>query len=423
MTPTPFQRALYRLLALALLAHVFASGAVLNLLYPYLSPGGSLIGKIHPATYLIALGFCWTTARQGLQAMLRRNREQLWASQFAGVVLVIGLVNLAKFGAGGAAYLLDTLLAAALAVMLMAHLTPEQRAGLARLLLTALLVNALAAIGEFAVQTNIFPRAREGGIYFRASGFLGHPLNNGLITAPMLPLLLLAGWRDMRKAVYASIYIVAVLAFGARSALGIGLLSLAAALFLAGVRLTLRGRMPLRLLMAVPWGLAFALASLTVLMLGTSFGTRFIERGLMDENAAVRVNSFNLLSYLSDAQLWSGIDITHYQLLLEKYPDLTIIENFWVNLLVGFGIPVFCAFVASFLWFLHGLQRRQSVLTRLAVVAFVLIASTNNSLSTKSSALVLFAVAATGLRRESLPQPASQRANGAGGTERRPAYA
>jgi polysaccharide biosynthesis protein VpsF len=400
MNPAAFQRALYRLLLLALLSCVFTSGAVLNLLYPYVSPGGSLFVKIHPGTYLIFFGFCWLTVRQGVTGILARNAAQGWAGQFAVIVLSIGLINFLKFGPSGAAYILDTLLAPPLAIIIMGHLTQEQRTRLAEIVLTALFLNSLAAIGEFVMQTNMLPRGKEGGIYFRASGFLGHPLNNGLITAPMLPLLLLTDWRPSRKLLFASVYVVSILAFGARSALGVGLIALVAAMLLAGCALISRKRMPLQWLMAVPWGLAIAIASLAILLLGTNFGTRFIERGVMDDNAAVRVNSFNLLSYLSDAQLWNGIDTTYYQLLLEKYPDLTIIENFWINLLVSFGIPIFCAFVASLMWFFYGLQRKQPVSAGVAVLSFVLIASTNNSLSTKSAALMIFSVVAAGLRRE-----------------------
>jgi hypothetical protein len=404
MKPASHQLALYRVLALAVLSYVFTSGAILNLLYPYTSPGGSLFAKIHPGTYLLGFSVVWLASRTGIAGILPRDTGHFWAGQFALTVSLIGLINFLKFGPSGAAYILDTLLAPALAVIIMTHLSPEQRVRLAKLVFVVLFINALAAIAEFLVQTNIFPREREGGIYFRASGFLGHPLNNGLITAPMLPLLLLTDWRPSRKLIVAGVYVIAILGFGARSALGVGLITLAIAMFLAGCSLISQKRMPLWILTAVPWGLVIALASLTILLLGTNFGTRFVERGVMDENAAVRVNSFNLLSYLTDAQLWNGIDITYYQLLLEKYPDLTIIENFWINLLVNFGIPIFFAFVASLFWFLYGLQRRQPILTTLSALSFLLIASTNNSLSTKSSALIIFVVAAYGMRVERNPQ-------------------
>ena len=402
MKATPFQCAIYRLLALSMLCYVFTSGAVLDLLYPYVSPGGSPFVKIHPGTYLIFLTFAWLVARRGVTEILVRDTSQLWARQFALTVLLIGLINFLKFGPAGAAYILDTLLAPSLAVIIMAHITPEQRVGLAKLLLTVLFINSLAAIGEFLVQKNIFPREKEGGIYFRGSGFLGHPLNNGLITAPMLPLLLLTDWRPSRKLAVASVYILSILAFGARSALGIGIGALLVAMLLAGCGLISRKRMPLQWLAAVPWGLAIAFASMTILILGTGFGTRFIERGIMDENAAVRVNAFKLLSYLSDAQLWRGIDTSYYQLLLEKYPDLMIIENFWINLLVNFGTPIFGIFCISLTWYLYGMQKHQKMLLKFAIFSFLLIASTNNSLSTKSSALVIFSVAAVGLEARQL---------------------
>ena len=200
--------------------------------------------------------------------------------------------------------------------------------------------------------------------------FSANPLANALLTAPMLALVMQTNWALSRKLFIAGSFVVAILAFGARGGLMIGLLTFAIGVVCAGYLLLLKKELALTNLMPVPWVAFLGILIVTVLLFETNFGTRIIERGLADESAESRITSFNILSYLSSEQIWNGIDFSHYQLLLEKYPDLNIIENFWINLLVSFGIPLFVIFVISFLWFIYGLQKNQSILIKLSVLCF-----------------------------------------------------
>jgi hypothetical protein len=159
-----------------------------------------------------------------------------------------------------------------------------------------------------------------------------------------------------------------------------------------------RGRLRGDVAMAVPWIAMVGIGLFAYLLLETSFGARFMERGLYDDNAAVRVGAFNVLSYLSPEDLWSGIDTTYYEAILNKYPDLEIIENFLINLILSFGIPLFLLFCISFVLFLIGLTKYGATEIKFAIASFLLVASTNNSLSTKSAALTIFALAVYGLR-------------------------
>ena len=401
MSTTPFQRALFNLMTVSILLYLFLPAAILNALYSYSSPGGALIMKIHPGTYLIVLGFCWLLGRCGCIRLVVQNASaQLWVLQFALVMLFVAFVNVLRFGPAGAAYMVDTLIAAPLALVLLAYLAPQQRHQLTSLILMGLLINSVVAIGEMLLRKNLIPHQNEiGAAYFRASAFFGHPLTGGLMTASVLPLLLLTTWKIGRKAGFVTLYIVAILAFGARGALIAGVSVFSASLLLEMASMLFRKRLPLSLFMLVPWAVIFGSVGLVFLIVGTGFGARIMERGIYDDNASVRVHSFDLLSRLTDEQLWTGIDGAYYQLLLDKYRDVTIIENFWVNLLVAFGIPMFALFAVSFFWFLYGLQKSQSGLMSCAVLSFLVVASTNNSLSTKSAALTVFSVAVYGFRK------------------------
>jgi uncharacterized membrane protein len=77
-------------------------------------------------------------------------------------------------------------------------------------------------------------------------------------------------------------------------------------------------------------------------------------------------------------------------------------------MLLSMGTPVFSILVVSIFWFAYSLRKSQPVLMTFAVLIFFLVASTNNSLASKTPALTIFAAAAYGLRR--LPQRARKSA-------------
>jgi hypothetical protein len=402
-THTLANRQLFLLLSLAIVVSMGLSGQLLNLIYPYSTPGGSFIGKIHPGSYLLLGCAALLVMRQGLIRTVHAHfYGQLAILQFLVVVIFIAIFNVVRFGPNGAAYLADTFMAAPLAVLLASHLGSRERYKIAEIILILVFINSLLTIAELLLRQNLIPHDNEiGASYFRASGLFGHPLANGLMTAPLLPLLLITSWSSLKKAVVASVYILSILACGARGALVIG-----APLFLGAITFGIaqnvwRGRLRGDVGLAVPWAAIIGAGVFTYLLIETSFGARFMERGLYDENAAVRVGVFNVLSYLSPDDLWHGIDTTSYEAILNKYPDIEIIENFWINLILSFGIPLFFLFCISFILFISCFSRLAAAEIIFATLSFMLIASTNNSLSTKSAALTTFSLAVYGLRGNS----------------------
>ena len=143
-----------------------------------------------------------------------------------------------------------------------------------------------------------------------------------------------------------------------------------------------------------------AAGALALLLLATPMGDRFLDLGLSDSSVAHRFKAFNLLGYLSPLQLITGINFSTYSLLLEMNPELGIIENFWINLLASFGLILFVPFLISLGIFFRGMAHKASPATVAALIGFLLIASTNNSLSTKTLAFMLFLLPALGLKTE-----------------------
>lgn len=374
-----------------------------NLFVPYTDVGGSPLVKIHPATLLL-LGLApWFLLPKPSSFAGRHETSRLplprWMIQFAALVASIAFINTLRFGTGGMAYMLDTLLAPAIFGLLMSCLEPSQRLKIGQAVILFLLANSALALIEFALKWHLLPFKLEYA-HFRATAWMGNPLNNALITAALAPLTMLMPWSSARKYAALGLMFVAVLAYGGRSAFVLGGLILIFSAMLEGARAAKQGQLNLGKITGAYMVLMGGLMGALALVFFTPFGQRFLELGVGDEGAKVRLTSFELLGMLSPSQLWGGIDFSTYQLLLEINPQLTIIENFWINMLVSFGIILFAVFVASFVYYLYKMGRNQSWYIKGSMLSFILVASTNNSLSTKTLALLLFVVAVYAFRKE-----------------------
>lgn len=395
---------LFNVIAAGILIRLFLSGYITEDIFNYSSPGGTPILKIHPGSYLLMAAFVTLAATKGVISFtLTRARSEPWVFQFFLITLFIALYELAKFGMSGLAYMVDALIIPPLTLMLLYYAAPKQRLGLTTLILNILFFNSLMAIAEFIVKIHFLPAGPlEGADYFRSTALLGHPLANALMTAPMLPLLFLMNWPVSRKLIYTCIYVISLLAYGARGAFGIGLMVFSIGMLLSGGGLVLHRKLRLTTFLIIIFVVLLISGSvISVLLFGTDFGARIVQKAYMDESAETRVLIFKIFDVLTFDQLWQGLPLSQVEVLQEKYDFFRYLENFWIIMLIGMGIPSFCVFVVSFLWFCYALQKSQHILMTFSVLSFIAVASTNNSLTTKTPALMVFAVAAYGLRRQS----------------------
>lgn len=386
----------------ALLIEILLPGHLLDVFYEYSRPGGSPILKIHPGSYFILGVFAVIMAAQEPLLFLRRQaKAQAWVLQFFLMISLISVIELVKFGTSGLAYMVDTLIVPSVMLMLMLNLTPEQRYTLAKLTLTIIFVNSCIAFVEFILKTRFLPNSdfTEAG-FFRSSALFGHPLGNTLITAPSLPLIYMTDWSKRRKFVFTCASIISLLCYGARAGFSIGLTSFCLAMFFYGSSQVLRNRLQATTLLLIMLFVALTgIGALVFIAASTDLGARIFERAYMDDSANTRILIFQVFDLLSPAQLWNGLPLSDILLLQEKYESLQYLENFWISILLALGIPIFILFCSSFLYFLYGLRRGQPYLITFAVVTFIILASTNNSLSTKTPMLTLFTATVYGFRQ------------------------
>lgn len=141
--------------------------------------------------------------------------------------------------------------------------------------------------------------------------------------------------------------------------------------------------------------LLFAGIIVSVLMLSFGFGNRIITMGAYDESsAAVRVAIFDIFNYypLSDFQFgYPAKDIQMIQYHSGIYG--MIIENYWLLFLLRFGYiftSILSALMLTFMW--KNLKGRKLFDIFYILAAFLMVSSTNNSLSTPNNGILLFFV-------------------------------
>lgn len=393
------QRVLMALLGLALLGMLLLPNPQLTKFTGYADPGGNPLFKIHFYSYTLFLALLFVMANVGAVRFLSKQvADRPGVVQFAAVVMLCAAITISRQGLGGVAYMVDTLFVAPLAVMLLAYLDAERRQQLSAFVIWFVTFNAAVGVGERLVGIHLFDIADLYGFaHFRATAFMGHPLANALITSSMMILALGMPWSARRKAFILSVCMAGILAFGARGGLVITAFMGAGAALFFGLRALFRGEMRLSTLVNAPLVGTVAVAAGAVLTFGTVLGERIVALAKFDESAEARVNAFKLFDYLGTNDILYGVDFAEVNFILKIDRDVNIIENCWVAILLMLGAVLFVVFALSLLGFFRSISRGRGAIAAFAVMNFVLVASTNNSLSTKSPALVLFSMVLVGI--------------------------
>jgi hypothetical protein len=387
------------LFCVPLLLALFLPSPLLTQWTSYAEPGGSPIAKIHPYSYTLIVAALFVCLCVG---PIRFLAEQWCARrgvlQFAAIIAFCAIATVMRQGIGGVAYMMDTLLSAPLAVMLASYLDAKRRGFLAGAIILFVTFNALVGIAERLAGVHLFALPGIDQVeYFRATAFLGHPLENGFITSSVLFLVPAMPWRISRKLLIIAICMAGILAFGARMSFLFSLMiGIIACLYLFGRGLG-RGELRLSTLAAAPWIATMMLAAGGALTFGTVLGERIVKLAKFDESAQARVYAFKLFDYLSTQDLLFGVDFAEIGFLLKIDPDLRILENCWIGILLLLGAVLFVPFVLSLLGYLWSLARGRSAWVTFAILNFLLVASTSNSISTKSASLMIFSLAIAGL--------------------------
>lgn len=397
-------KAAWRLCVLAVMAYMLLSPSGLLLLgIPYDAPVGNPLFKLHPGTWLMALAYFLALGAHGhplAVAWAQWRREPLLAAYMAATVVLI-VYAVARFGIGGAAFLIDTHLMAALSAFTLLLLPPSRHRRMLWLLAALLLANAALGVAEAAVQQRLIPLRISGGEpvveeFFRASAFLGHPLANAQVTATLMPVVLLlplaVGWQVAMGALLA----LALLAFGGRTSFVLAMAFYGLWFTVSAFRALVLGRLNYLQITGGAVGAVAALAGVVGLVVATGLGERIFKSLAFDHSAGVRVRIWSVLDYMTDFQHWFGASADEMEVLYLRMGlqlQYEAIENFWLLIYVQYGAVGFLVFAAGLGCLLAWAWRRAFGALRVAVLLLVLVASSNNSLASKTQVLIPLVVA------------------------------
>jgi len=359
---------------------------ILDKVVNYSADGGSIVEKIHPATYgfvAVLIGMLLTTRIELGQWELCALRALL---QLAAVILLLAVLMLLLGHTGSLGYLVDSYLAACTGGALLLFFPQPWRQALATGLVVFIIAGAAVALGEFALRRRLLPYPLEE-LTFRPTGLSEHPLVLGLFNAIAINFVAATRWRPAAKALAILVLLLGAFAAGARlAAMFAALSALSVIAFHQWPSAPPATRFRMKTLMFI--GVALAVPAAILLLFQLGLLERF-QGGLFDESAMARLNIYGLFELVSWNEILFGADIDYIRKLALEHFDLQFIESSIVMFVFQFGLfgtIVFLLVMArTFLVLLSGANRHVAI----GAAVFFAIAGGNNSLTTKSSIVLM----------------------------------
>lgn len=384
---------------IALLLFALSSGVLWNLGVNYNGVTGAAASKIHPATYL-------AFATLGLVILARRNPASFFVAlvtrhpgtlAFLLATLLLGSAIVLD-GRKGIATVFDTYLLAIIVALIAAELETRDFARVEKLIHVLLAANALLGLAEYALNTKVFPFRFDGVALdwdYRSNGLLGHPLENAQMTGLYVMVLLAGGGAGMPKSLRPAailLQLAALVPFGGRTAL---LLTLAmTALWLVPrVLQMLRGaRLPLPAFAAIAVLAPLLALGVGLIAVGGFFDVitdRFADDG---GSAKSRIEMFEIFNQLSAHEIFIGASSAVIDSLRTSRGLEQGIENPVVRLLLYQGAVFTTFLIAGFVLFLIEIARRLRPGYAMAMVFFLVIVNSYESIANKTLGLAQFVV-------------------------------
>lgn len=222
---------------------------------------------------------------------------------------------------------------------------------------------------------------------FRSSAFQSHPLSNALLVDIIMSFILISPIKEFKKLSLYGLGVVALLCFNARSS--IIFMALLLMLYILKNIFSLRKGIGIKIL-----SLFFIVVSSCVcyyLMFTYGFGGRLLENELMDKSAMTRVDLIDVFIGLSFSEFLFGTNYTTFFKEVALQTGNAHIENYWVDFVVHFGLLLFIPIFISLYKLFKRYTRNTSFYEKCILFStFLIISSTNNSLSTGTPAIAFF---------------------------------
>ncbi len=380
---------------LFLLVRLVLTDPVMNGFINYSDEGGSLIEKIHPATYGIIGLLVLTLFR--VQVTLSIAEFRLIKTMLGLIGVIFGLtIFLTMIGRSvSMGYLLETYIGACLAAILLVLLPQEKRQMIGEVLVVFVMVNALLAIAEKAAGARLLPYPYEE-LSFRPTALTSHPLSIGLLHAGTVVFVLATRWRALFKAGAIGLIVLGTFAAGART----GSIFTGAAAIIALMVTTMPGasaesRFRLKALL-----LGSLLLIGPLLLLGAN-EAGFLERfhgGYFDENAQARVDVYQVFDWVTTNEILFGSDLLAIKKMVFERLGI-LVESSVVVFVFQFGLFGAVLFMAAIFWVFYRLAAAGDRRAFIGSVAFLAVALSNDAMSGKHPILMVMFLMLIAFRR------------------------
>lgn len=394
----------YQLMLVAVALSFTIPGGVLSSLgINYQTPGGSIIQKVHPATYLLAFSFfvCLVAGNSRVTILNWRHVNKRIGLYLFAVASFIAYA--ATFLDVGLANIVDTWLAPGLFVALIGAADNRQKSQVYLLVCTMMYANAAIGLYEFQAGYRVVPLtvgdyADTGGLIdtsnwseSRSTALLGLPLSATLsmsLFVVMNAALCIFRGVTLPRISGLGVGLISLPTFGGRFAIATTfffitlMLASRLASFAMGRGVGAKGLLTFA-------AIALALPFVSVLLYGIGFLDPIIER-IRDDNGSTsaRWRALDLLHSSSWLDVLFG-DISG-TLIYRMIASGTIygVEISWIALILQYGMLV-VVFVLTSLWYLlRGIEKGQGAVIAWPIAAFLVASSSGVGLASKSLLLL-----------------------------------
>ncbi len=409
----PIGQSVFRLMCLSIVFALFLPGRLLWIFgINYITAEASLLEKIHPATYMIAItAIVWFFQVAGDKRRDFHFREILYVGLgLFGAFCV--LIYAAVFLGGQLAPVADSLLCAPIFGIILHFMTKRQRNVVLAIVLFCVALNIILIFYEYASGSILLPpvfsdltdlkaqrSASTSEFDGRASGLYGHPLSAGTMTLIFIVCCVETAerlkWRILTLALAAGA-VATLPTFGARWA------SVLFALYLFFVSLRFIFNMAVTRRISQQ-----SVMILFVIALGAvPLGFAAFELGLFDKlierfeydpgSAATRAAALDMLlsSSMSEIVMGDTEDTLTNKLIVS---DSTYgVEVFWIGFIMRYGLICAVIYFPALFFFMHQLRIDGGRMGTMVSIAFLALISGSLSILGKTqlfSQVVIFAYA------------------------------
>ena len=373
--------------------------------WSYSSESGSVIFKLHPATYIFLISTIWALMREpGSWKILSQPSIAFFIATAILAAAFTFLRSLATGSGGTFSLVVVTFLTPAFALVPFLQITRDDWRKIGIGVRGFFVLDSLIAIGERLVGHRLIPSWID--VFngeFRASALTGHPLTGAMLTGLMMVHLATARLRGksfLPRIPEIALHSLAILAFGGRTII-----------VLAPFIITLSAAFPARRIIGNRFSLIqrfFPLAMWTSAMILLTLPIPFIQQTLdrfysqtAQSSSETRLSAFNLLFSLDNHELLTGVTLERRKILMDFFNTPLGIEISWIAMIVNMGVFVAIPLLISTFLMLFYLMRRLERSAFFMILLFIIASAGSLSIGSKTLLLIdllvmLFALCQTG---------------------------